>query len=87
MKKVYCLLTNWTCDGESGANIEVFDTHEKAHEAFIRDVEEERAGDHLYSKSDVVEEFSEEGETFCVYEDGYFSEDNFQMSVLEREVR
>lgn len=87
MKKVYCLLTNWTCDGESGANVEVFETHENAHEAFLATVEEERREDHIYNNENVIEDFSEEGETFCVYEEGFFSEDNFQMSVVEREVR
>lgn len=84
--KVYCVLTNWVCEGENGSNIEVFETHEKAHEAFLATVEEERSEDHLYHEEN-VEEFSEEGETFCIYKDGCFSEDNFQMSVVEREVK
>lgn len=85
--KVYCILTNWVCDGESGSNVEVFETHEKAHKAFLANVEEERRDDHLYDEENVVEELSEEGETFCVYEAGCFSDDNFQMSVVEREIK
>ena len=81
---VYVVKIDATIDGSTDTEMKVFSTREKAKAYFDECVADEKANDHLMELDDKV--VIEEENYFYIYEDGYWSEDRYEIEIIERVV-
>ena len=81
---VYVVKIDATIDGSTDTEMKVFSTREKAKAYFDECVADEKANDHLMKLDDKV--VDEEENYFSVYQDGYWSEDRYEIEIIERMV-
>ena len=82
---VYVVRTDSIVDGSVDTTMKVFSTYEKAKTYFDKCVADEKANDHLMELDDAV--VDEEEGYFSVYQDGFWDEDHYAISIDEMEVR
>ena len=82
---VYVVKSDSTLDCSTDTDIKVFSTYEKAKAYFDECVADEKANDHLMELDDKV--VDEEENYFSVYQDGFWDEDHYEISINEMEVR
>ena len=81
---VYIVRIDSTIDCSTETDIKVFSTREKAKAYFDKFVADEKANDHLMELDDKV---IDEGEYyFSIYQEGFWSEDHYEISIEERMV-
>ena len=81
---VYVVKIDVAFDGSTDTETKVFSTHEKAKAYFDECVADEKANDHLMELDDkVVDDYEN---YFSVYQEGYWSEDHYEISIDERVV-
>lgn len=81
---VYVVRIDTTIDCSTETEMKVFSTREKAKAYFDECVADEKANDHLMELDDKV---VDEGEYyFSIYQDGYYSEDRYEIEIIERMV-
>lgn len=81
---VFVVRIDSTIDCSTETDIKVFSTREKAKSYFDECVADEKANDHLMELDDKV--VIEEENHFYLYEDGYWSEDRYEIEIIERVV-
>lgn len=81
---VYVVRIDSTLDCSTDTDIKVFSTYEKAKAYFDECVADEKANDHLMELDDKV--VIEEENHFYIYEDGYWSEDHYEIEIIEKVV-
>ena len=81
---VYVVKIDATIDGSTDTEMKVFSTREKAKAYFDECVADEKANDHLMELDDKV--IDEEENYFSVYQDGYWSEDHYEIEIIEKVV-
>ena len=81
---VYIVRIDSTIDCSTETDIKVFSTREKAKAYFDECVADEKANDHLMELDDKV--VIEEENYFYIYEDGYWSEDRYEIEIIEKVV-
>ena len=81
---VYIVRIDSTIDCSTETDIKVFSTREKAKAYFDKFVADEKANDHLMELDDKV--VDDEEYYFSVYQEGYWSEDHYEISIEERMV-
>lgn len=81
---VFVVRIDSTIDCSTDTVIKVFSTYEKAKAYFDECVADEKANDHLMELDDKV--VSEHENYFSVYQDGYWSEDRYEIAIDERMV-
>ena len=81
---VYVVKIDATIDGSTDTEMKVFSTYEKAKAYFDECVADEKANDHLMESDDKVLEESENH--FAIWQDGYYCEDHYEISIVEKEV-
>ena len=82
---VYVVRSDSILDCSTDTDMKVFSTYEKAKAYFDECVADEKANDHLMELDDKV--IDEEENYFSVYQEGYWSEDHYEISINEMEVR
>lgn len=81
---VYVVRIDATLDCSTETEMKVFSTREKAKAFFDECVAEEKANDHLMELDDKV---VDEGEYyFSIWQDGYYSEDRYEIEIIEKVV-
>lgn len=81
---VYVVKIDATINGSTDTEIKVFSTREKAKTYFDECVADEKANDHLMELDNKV---IDEGEHyFSIYQEGYWSEDRYEIEIIERMV-
>ena len=81
---VYIVTIDATIDGSTDTEMKVFSTREKAKDYFDECVADEKANDHLMKLDDkVVDDYEN---YFSVYQEGFWSEDRYEISIEERVV-
>lgn len=81
---VYVVRTDSIIDGSIDTTMKVFSTREKAKAYFDERVADEKANDHLMLLDDKV---INEGEYyFSIYQEGFWSEDRYEIEIIERVV-
>ena len=81
---VYIVTIDATIDGSTDTEMKVFSTREKAKDYFDECVADEKANDHLMKLDDKV---VDEGEYyFSVYQKGFWSEDRYEIEIIEKVV-
>ena len=81
---VYVVKVDATIDGSTYTKMKVFSTREKAKAYFDECVADEKANDHLMELDNKV---IDEGEYyFSVYQEGFWSEDRYEIEIIERVV-
>ena len=81
---VYVVRTDSIIDGSVDTTMKVFSTREKAKAYFDERVADEKANDHLMLLDDKV---INEGEYyFSIYQEGFWSEDRYEIEIIERGV-
>lgn len=81
---VYVVRTDSIIDGSVDTTMKVFSTREKAKAYFDECVADEKANDHLMLLDDKV---INEGEYyFSIYQEGFWSEDRYEIEIIERMV-
>lgn len=79
---VYVVRTDSIIDGSVDTTMKVFSTREKARAYFDECVSDEKANDHLMLLDDKV---IDEGEYyFSIYQEGFWSEDRYEIEIIER---
>lgn len=79
---VYVVRTDSIIDGLVDTTMKVFSTREKARAYFDECVSDEKANDHLMLLDDKV---IDEGEYyFSIYQEGFWSEDRYEIEIIER---
>ena len=81
---VYVVKIDATIDGSTDTEMKVFSTREKPKAYFDECVADEKANDHLMELDDKV--VDEEENYFSVYQDGYWSEDHYEIEIIEKVV-
>lgn len=81
---VYVVRADSTLDCSTDTDIKVFSTYEKAKAYFDECVADEKANDHLMELDDAV--IDEKEGYFSVYQDGFWDEDHYEISINEMEV-
>ena len=81
---VYVVRIDMAFDGSTDTEMKVFSTREKAKIYFDECVADEKANDHLMELDDKV--VDDEEYYFSVYQEGYWSEDHYEISIEERMV-
>ena len=81
---VYVVRADSTVDCSTDTTIKVFSTREKAKAYFDKCVADEKVNDHLMELDDKV--VIEEENYFYIYEDGYWSEDRYEIEIIEKVV-
>ena len=79
---VYVVTIDVTIDGSTDTEMRVFSTHEKAKAYFDECVADEKANDHLMELDNKV--IDEEENYFSVYQEGFWSEDRYEIEIIER---
>ena len=81
---VYVVKIDATIDGSTDTEMKVFSTREKAKAYFDECVADEKANDHLMELDNKV---IDEGEYyFSIYQEGFWSEDRYEIEITEMEV-
>lgn len=81
---VYVVRIDATIDGSTETKMKVFSTREKAKAYFDECVADEKANDHLMLLDDkVVDDYEN---YFSVYQEGFWSEDRYEIEIIERVV-
>lgn len=81
---VYVVKIDATIDGSTDTEMKVFSTREKAKAYFDECVADEKANDHLMELDNKV---IDEGEYyFSIYQEGFWSEDRYEIEIIERMV-
>ena len=81
---VYVVKIDATIDGSTDTEMKVFSTREKAKAYFDECVADEKANDHLMELDNKV---IDEGEYyFSIYQEGFWSEDCYEIEIIERMV-
>ena len=81
---VYVVKVNMTLNGSTDTDVKIFSTHEKAKAYFDECVSDEKANDHLMKLDNKV---IDEGEYyFSIYQEGFWSEDRYEIEIIERMV-
>lgn len=79
---VYVVRIDATIDCSTETDMKIFSTHEKAKTYFDECVADEKANDHLMELDNKV---VDEGEYyFSIYQEGYWSEDRYEIEIIER---
>ena len=81
---VFIVRIDSTIDCSTDTTMKVFSTREKAKAYFDECVADEKANDHLMELDDKV--VDEEENYFSVYQDGYWSEDHYEIEIIEKVV-
>ena len=81
---VYIVKIDATIDGSTDTEMRVFSTREKAKAYFDECVADEKANDHLMELDNKV--VDEEENYFSVYQEGFWSEDHYEIEIIERVV-
>ena len=81
---VYIVKIDATIDGSTDTEMRVFSTREKAKAYFDECVADEKANDHLMELDNKV--VDEEENYFSVYQEGFWSEDRYEIEIIERMV-
>ena len=81
---VYVVKIDATIDGSTDTEMKVFSTREKAKAYFDECVADEKANDHLMELDDKV--VIEAENYFHIYQHGYWSEDRYEIEIIERVV-
>ena len=81
---VYVVRDDSTVDCSTDTTMKVFSTREKAKAYFDKCVADEKANDYLMELDDKV--VIEEENYFYIYEDGYWSEDRYEIEIIEKVV-
>lgn len=81
---VYVVRTDSIIDGSIDTTMKVFSTREKAKTYFDKCVADEKANDHLMLLDDKV--INEEEYYFSIYQEGFWSEDRYEIEIIERVV-
>lgn len=81
---VFVVRIDSTLDCSTDTTIKVFSTREKAKAYFDECVADEKANDHLMLLDDKV--VFEAENYFHIYQDGYWSEDHYEIEIIERMV-
>lgn len=81
---VYVVKVNMTFNGSTDTDVKIFSTHEKAKAYFDECVADEKANDHLMELDDKF--IDEEENYFSVYQEGFWSEDRYEIEIIERVV-
>ena len=81
---VYVVEINITIDGSTETEVKIFSTYERARAYFDECVSKEKASGHLMELDDKV--VYEEENYFYVYQDGYGSENHYEIFIYERMV-
>ena len=81
---VYIVKIDATIDGSTDTEMRVFSTREKAKIYFDECVAGEKANDHLMELDNKV--VDEEQNYFSVYQEGFWSEDRYEIEIIERMV-
>ena len=81
---VYIVKIDATIDGSTDTEMRVFSTREKAKAYFDECVADEKANDHLMLLDNKV--VDEEENYFSVYQEGFWSEDRYEIEIIERMV-
>ena len=81
---VYIVKIDATIDGSTDTEMRVFSTREKAKIYFDECVAGEKANDHLMELDNKV--VDEEENYFSVYQEGFWSEDRYEIEIIERMV-
>ncbi len=81
---VYIVKIDATIDSSTDTKMKVFSTYEKAKAYFDECVADEKANDHLMELDDkVVDDYEN---YFSVYQEGFWSEDRYEIEIIERAV-
>ena len=81
---VYVVKIDATIDGSTDTEMKVFSTREKAKAYFDECVADEKANDHLMELDNKV---IDEGEYYSsIYQEGFWSEDRYEIEIIERMV-
>ena len=81
---VYVVKVDSTIDCSTDTKMKVFSTREKAKAYFDECVADEKANDHLMELDDKV---VDEGEYyFSIYQEGFWSEDRYEIEIIEKVV-
>lgn len=81
---VYIVKIDATIDGSTDTKMKVFSTYEKAKVYFDECVADEKANDHLMELDDkVVDDYEN---CFSIYQEGFWSEDRYEIEIIERAV-
>lgn len=81
---VYVVRIDATLDCSTETEMKVFSTRKKAKAFFDECVADEKANDHLMELDDKV---VDEGEYyFSIYQEGYYSEDRYEIEIIEKVV-
>ena len=81
---VYVVKIDATIDGSTDTEMKVFSTREKAKTYFDECVADEKANDHLMLLDDkVVDDYEN---YFSIYQEGYWSEDRYEIEIIEKVV-
>ena len=90
--KVYVVLESWVVDCDSGSTMEIYDTKEKALEDFNERIRNARTDmnfnvdeDEQIDGNSMIEEKDED--SYCIYEDGYYSSNHISIRIEEKEVK
>ena len=81
---VYVVKVNTTLNGSTDTDVKIFSTHEKAKAYFDECVANEKANDDLMELDD--KSVDEEENYFSVYQEGFWSEDRYEIEIIERVV-
>ena len=81
---VYVVKIDATIDGSTDTEMKAFSTREKAKAYFDECVADEKANDHLMELDNKV---IDEGEYyFSIYQEGFWSEDHYEIEIIEKVV-
>ena len=81
---VYVVKIDMAFDGSTDTEMKVFSTRKKAKAYFDECVADEKANDHLMELDDkVVDDYEN---YFSIYQEGYWSEDRYEIEIIERAV-
>ena len=81
---VYAVKVKTTLNGSTDTDVKIFSTHEKAKAYFDECVANEKANDDLMELDDKF--VDEEENYFSVYQEGFWSEDRYEIEIIERAV-
>ena len=81
---VYVVKVKMTLNGSTDTDVKIFSTREKAKAYFDECVADEKANDHLMELDDKF--VDEEENYFSVYQEGFWSEDRYEIEIIERMV-
>ena len=79
---VYVVKVKMTLNGSTDTDVKIFSTHEKAKAYFDECVANEKANDDLMELDD--KSVDEEENYFSVYQEGFWSEDRYEIEIIER---